>query len=255
MELPKPERLLNFRLNAVTSTDLIDLISQAIASDSKITVASMNLHGLYVWFNDEKMRALHEDGRTIVHIDGTSLIWLARLFGLRLTARHRTAWLDWFDDLLQRVSGEGWKIYCLGTRPEVLRAALKNIRGRYPGLAIEGHHGYFDPDPASAESRKIVADINRFGANILIVGMGMGRQEGWIVDHIDSLNVNCIGTTGACLEFVAGFAKAPPRWTGPMGVEWLYRFATDPSRFWRRYFVEPWHVARMIVASRRDRSA
>lgn len=47
---------------------------------------------------------------------------------------------------------------------------------------------------------------------------------------------------GACLEFISGHAVTPPRSLGPLGLEWLYRLATNPGRFAFRYLVEPWRV-------------
>ena len=47
---------------------------------------------------------------------------------------------------------------------------------------------------------------------------------------------------GACLEFISGHAVTPPRWLGPLGLEWVHRFASDPRRFAFRYLVEPWRV-------------
>ena len=32
---------------------------------------------------------------------------------------------------------------------------------------------------------------------------------------------------GACLEFISGHAVTPPRWLGPLGLEWVHRFASD----------------------------
>jgi N-acetylglucosaminyldiphosphoundecaprenol N-acetyl-beta-D-mannosaminyltransferase len=85
--------------------------------------------------------------------------------------------------------------------------------------------------------------------------MGMGRQEQWIFENRATLRTHCIGTCGACMEYFAGAAPTPPRWMGPLGVEWLFRLLSDPKRFWKRYLVEPWIVAWLLAtgAARRRR--
>ncbi|MFZ0742888.1 MAG: WecB/TagA/CpsF family glycosyltransferase, partial [Terracidiphilus sp.] len=39
----------------------------------------------------------------------------------------------------------------------------------------------------------------------------------------------------------------PPRWAGKMGLEWLFRLIAEPGRLWRRYLVEPWVLAFLIL--------
>ena len=49
-----------------------------------------------------------------------------------------------------------------------------------------------------------------------------------------------IFSIGGALAYEAGVVATPPRWTGRLGLEWLWRFATEPRRLFARYFVEPW---------------
>jgi N-acetylglucosaminyldiphosphoundecaprenol N-acetyl-beta-D-mannosaminyltransferase len=34
----------------------------------------------------------------------------------------------------------------------------------------------------------------------------------------------------------------PPRWSGQIGLEWVFRLAHDPTRLFKRYFLEPWYI-------------
>ena len=212
-------------------------------------IASQNLHGLYTHSRDSHFRILHDDARTCVHIDGMPIIWLGRLFGLNLKAEQRTAWIDWFLPLMDLSRRKGWRVFYLGGREEVVEAGLALLRRDYPGLQIDGRDGFFDADPDSGGNRAVIERINRFRPHVLIVGMGMGRQERWIVENEAALDVNCIGTSGACLEYFAGAVRMPPRWLGRVGFEWAFRLFDDPRRFWRRYLVEPWSVAWSVLRS------
>jgi N-acetylglucosaminyldiphosphoundecaprenol N-acetyl-beta-D-mannosaminyltransferase len=44
------------------------------------------------------------------------------------------------------------------------------------GLQIATHHGYFDAATASSENLAVLAEINDYAPDILMVGMGMPRQ-------------------------------------------------------------------------------
>ena len=248
MTIPASYRLFGYKITPTTTRDLFDLAGRAVDADARVVIASQNLHGLYVHARDPAFRALHDAPDTCVHIDGTPILWLARAAGLRLGREHRTAWIDWFLPLMELVRAKGWRVFYLGGRPEVLAAGFAELRRRLPGLALDGHDGYFDQAHGSAGNEAVIARINRFRPQILIVGMGMGRQERWISENLEALEVNCVGTCGACPEYFAGAVPTPPRWLGPLGLEWTYRLASDPARFWRRYLVEPWAVAWAIVA-------
>jgi N-acetylglucosaminyldiphosphoundecaprenol N-acetyl-beta-D-mannosaminyltransferase len=93
----------------------------------------------------------------------------------------------------------------------------------------------------------VLAAIRSFRPHILMVGMGMPRQEHWILDNLDEIEVRVILTAGACMDYVAGAVPTPPRWMGRWGLEWLFRLGSDPTRLWRRYLIEPWFVFRLFI--------
>jgi len=248
------------RAHPCSSGDLLCEIESAIHERRKRCIIGLNLHGLYVYHKNTAFRALQRDDRTLVHIDGMSIVWLARLFGGHASAAHRTGCIDWFPDLLDRSAERGWRVYYLGGSRRVQEDGLAYMRRRQPGLAVDGRDGYFDVHDGT-EAAAVVARINAFKPDVLLVGMGMGRQEEWILANIDRLDVPCITTMGACLEYFAGAVPMPPRVLGPLGLEWLFRLVSNPRRFWRRYLVEPWAVAlflardelRMLRMKRTDR--
>jgi len=246
----KSYRVLGFKITPVTNDGVVEVVADSIGEDAKIVVASLNVHGMYVYLTDNDFAALHEQDRTHVHIDGTPLIWLARWARLPVQKKHRTAVIDWIMPLMRRAADAGWRVYYLGSPPDVCDEGLRRIGAEVPNLQLAGRNGYFDATPGSAENKKVVDDINAFGADIVIVGMGMGRQERWILQNADALDTHCIATTGACMELIAGALPRAPAWTGPAGVEWLFRLLTAPHRVGRRYLIEPWLIAWMLLRNR-----
>jgi N-acetylglucosaminyldiphosphoundecaprenol N-acetyl-beta-D-mannosaminyltransferase len=74
--------------------------------------------------------------------------------------------------------------------------------------------------------------------------MGMPRQERWINQHLEQLDVGLVTQAGATLDYYAGAQAMPPPWLSRYGFAWLYRLIHDPRRLWRRYLVEPWGLVR-----------
>lgn len=249
-QIPRSFIILGFKVTPVTIDELLGLISHSVSTNSTCIIASQNLHGVYTYFVDETFWELHNRKDTCVCIDGMPIIWLARLSGIPLRIEQRVAWIDLFMPLLERAARDSWRIYYLGASEEVLNQGLDFVRKTYPGLQIAGHHGYFDAEPGSRQNHAIVQEINALAPHVLIVGMGMGRQERWILQNIKNLDANCVATCGALIEYFAGAAPTPPRWTGRFGLEWAHRLIMNPRRFAWRYLIEPWLTVGLILFHR-----
>jgi exopolysaccharide biosynthesis WecB/TagA/CpsF family protein len=125
----------------------------------------------------------------------------------------------------------------LGARPGIAERARQRINGAAGREIVVGAHGpsmNFVND--EAESADAIGMINRSGATCLIVGLGAPKQEVWIVKHRQLMpNVKVYMGVGATIDYEADAVKRAPRWMTQNGLEWVYRMATEPRRYWRRY--------------------
>jgi N-acetylglucosaminyldiphosphoundecaprenol N-acetyl-beta-D-mannosaminyltransferase len=245
--------LCGVRVDALSIVDIERLIAQAVADARQIAIGHHNLHSVRLVANDARMRAFYEQADW-VHVDGMGIVAMARLLGLPLRPADRVTYVDLVTPLLQAAQRHRWRVAFLGWRPEVVERARVVLRGRYPTLEQFYHHGYFDPSPDSAEDARVVEAVNAFAPDLLLVGMGMPRQEHWILEHRPLLRASAILPAGACLDYVAGAVPTPPRVLGRTGLEWLYRLVCEPRRLWRRYLVEPWFVARLLARELADQA-
>jgi N-acetylglucosaminyldiphosphoundecaprenol N-acetyl-beta-D-mannosaminyltransferase len=239
--------MLGIRVGAYDVPRLNARLIDAVEGNEQIVVANHNLHSLYLHDRDPKLRAFHA-GAEVTHADGMSLVLVARLLGVPLTRRHRVTYIDWLGPLLAEAVRHGWRVFALGGEPGVYDRAAKELRTRHPGLELAGTHGYFDPTPGSAGNRDVLERIATYRPHVLLVGMGMPRQEHWVYDNRAELTANAILMSGAALDYVAGVVPTPPRRAAALGLEWLWRLASEPGRLWRRYLVEPWFVFWRVLA-------
>lgn len=237
--------LLGVKINPLTIGDLHTVIATAIEKDDRVVIVSQNLHGVYLYHRTEKMRHLHT--RSLVRIDGMSLIIAGRILGRSLHRGHRVTWVDWIDPFMAEVARRKWRVFYLGSKPGVVERGISVLRNRHKGLEIAFHHGHFDATPNSGDNQRVLAAISQFQPHILMVGMGMPRQETWVYDNLGYLRVNAILTCGAAIDYVAGALPTPPRWMGRLGLEWLYRLVCEPKRLGFRYLVEPWALSGLFV--------
>lgn len=234
--------LLGVKINLLSMTQLNCLIAEAVKQNKKWIIANHNLNSLYIYHHNSQMRDFYEVA-DYVHVDGMALVLLGKMLGIPCERKHRVTYADWVWSLMEESIQKNWRILYLGAKPGVADKGANILRGKYPNLKIDTIHGYFDRSANSEENQLVINKINQYQPHILMIGMGMPRQEQWILENLDKIKTNAILPSGACIDYVAGEIATPPRWMGKVGLEWLYRLFTEPRRLWKRYLIEPWFIA------------
>ena len=240
-------RLLGQTMDLVRPEEVLHHVDTWVTEGRKAVVANHNLNSLNLIRRNPAMAAFY-DRADLVEVDSAPLIAFARLLGVHGRAFHRCTYLDWRDHFWSLADRKRWRVMYLGGAPGVAETARQRLATCYPGTTIAVRDGYFDAAPESDGTASVLAEIAAFRPHILFVGMGMPRQEVWIGENLDALPDAVIFSVGAAFDYEAGVQSAAPRWMGPLGLEWLYRLVKDPQRLARRYLIEPWGLADLIVA-------
>jgi N-acetylglucosaminyldiphosphoundecaprenol N-acetyl-beta-D-mannosaminyltransferase len=240
------EHVLGVDVDVITRVELIARVVTSMRNGDRLWVGNHNLHSAYLALDDAEMRRWYERA-DLVFVDGMSLVAASRLGRGRLRREHRATLLDWMPRVLDEAARADKVVFHLGGDPAWIEVGAAAWRRQHPGLRLLVHHGYFSPERAD----EVVAAINDAKPDLLLVGMGMPVQERWILEHGHQIHVPVIVAVGAFLAYASGATSRPPRWTGQLGVEWLWRLAMDPRRLGRRYLVEPFALA---AALRRERA-
>jgi N-acetylglucosaminyldiphosphoundecaprenol N-acetyl-beta-D-mannosaminyltransferase len=237
---------LGLRLHLATRNELLHLVAQQIEKRRQVTLANHNLHSLYLFLRQPMLREFYSQTE-YCHIDGMPLVLLARLFGFPAERNHRVTYVDLIHPLMERAARNRWRVFYLGSAPGIAEQGAVAVRKAYPGLQIRTIQGYFSMEKESGENQRVLESIREYAPHVLMVGMGMPRQELWIHENRQSLSANVILPCGAAMDYVAGVVPMPPRWAGRVGLEWAFRLFNEPRRLWQRYLVEPWFLVRIVL--------
>ena len=247
---PASRNLLGTKLNPMTVAELLQILAHQIAIREQCIIAYQNLHGMHLSYIDERFFNLHQRPNSLVFIDGFPIYLLCRVLGREVKREQRITGNDFIWPLLALAEQNAWRVYFLGSEEGVFDAAAAVIRKRAPSLEFRGHHGYFD---SAGRAAVVTKDISEFDPDLLLVCMGMPRQERWIYDNAARLNSTSFCAMGAILEYISGYKRIPPRWLGPIGLEWLFRLIENPGDLWYRYLVEPWVLLANVLLFRSKR--
>ncbi len=244
----KRERVhaLGVEMDLVRPEEVMHHVSVAVNTGERYCVANYNTHGIYLARKNPAFNAFCQKA-DLIEVDSTPVIFFTRLLGLHSRPFHRCTYLDWRRHFWSLANREHWRVFYLGGEPGVAETAARNLAKDYPGAIVATRHGFFDASPGSTDNDEVLAEIAAFGPNVLFVGMGMPRQEAWLLENADTLPACVTFSVGAAFDYEAGVQRAAPRWTGRLGVEWLFRLLHDPRRLFGRYCIEPWALAPTVI--------
>ncbi|MCR5346596.1 MAG: WecB/TagA/CpsF family glycosyltransferase [Fretibacterium sp.] len=187
-------------------------------------VATVNALGMEKSVRDEHYRHILQQA-SMVLADGTGLLWGMRLLGMPI--QERVAGIDFAEQICRAASAEGWPVYFLGAKGDTAALCASALAARYPGLVVAGaRDGYFDITDVSIPDAVVASR-----AKVLLVAMGLPRQEKWIAMHRERLGPLLAIGVGGAFDVFSGQLSRAPAWTQKIGMEWLYRLLQEPNRW------------------------
>lgn len=189
-------------------------------------VATVNALGMEEAVRDPDYRAALGDA-SMVLADGVGLLWGMRFLGMSL--QERVTGIDFAEQLCRVAAVEEWPVYFLGAKGDTAAACAEALSVRCPGLIVAGaRDGYFD-----VEDTAVADAVASSGARILLVAMGLPRQEKWVALHKKRLGGLLAVGVGGAFDVFAGRLSRAPALVQRIGMEWFYRLCQEPGR-WSR---------------------
>jgi N-acetylglucosaminyldiphosphoundecaprenol N-acetyl-beta-D-mannosaminyltransferase len=211
----------------------LDWIDAAVAARARSYVCVAAVHTVMACQEDPQLRAAVL-GADFTVPDGQPLVWALSMLGHRLD--DRVYGPELMERACARAARTGQRFFLYGGRNQGALAQLaRSLRLRHPGLRIVG--GYAPPFRAltHAEEQAVAADIERSGADVVWVGIGVPKQEKWMARMRPRLRTPVLIGVGAAFDFHAGLVPQAPARMQRVGLEWVFRLAQEPRRLWRRY--------------------
>jgi N-acetylglucosaminyldiphosphoundecaprenol N-acetyl-beta-D-mannosaminyltransferase len=231
---------------------LVDVVDYDAATEQVVSAArkhrpfaltALAVHGVMTGVLDRAHNA-RLNAFDLVTPDGQPVRWglnllhgagLAdRVYGPTLTLR-----------VLSRCAEEGLPVYLYGSTEGTLARLVPALEQMLPALKLAGVEPSKFRPVQPGEDVEIADRIRTSGARLVLVGLGCPRQEVFAYAMRPLLDMPLLAV-GAAFDYHAGKLRPPPAWVQRHGLEWLWRFALEPRRLWRRYvLLNPAYLARL----------
>lgn len=182
------------------------------------------------------------DRAELVIPDGSGVVLYLRLRGCKV---QRCPGIELAESVLRRLPADA-TVFFYGGAPGVTDRAAIEWQKRAPQLTVVGTaNGYI----AGEEQAQLLERLRSLQPNVILVGLGVPRQELWIAQHRSICPRAIWIGVGGSFDIWAGTKVRAPRWLRENHLEWTYRLYQEPWR-WRRMLALPKFAWKAIVSLR-----
>jgi len=223
-------RILNTNLSLINFDELKKNVIQTVTINSVTNIIACDFRQILYF---RKIRLSIDN--TFFYPDSSGIYFILKIIYHRYSnSFKRLVSTDFHYSLLEIGEKNKYKFYFLGDTTDTLSRFREKILEKYPQLEIVGlSNGYED-----LNSKNLITQINDSGADILLIGLGVPKQEEWLIKNSTFLNVSVRITVGAFFTFYSGKIKRAPKLMRKLYLEWLFRFIHEPKRLFERYVIE-----------------
>ena len=192
-------RVLGVRVDAVQIAGVVLQMEDWIARrESCQYIAVTGMHGVTEAQHDARFKAVLNSAGLVVP-DGMPLVWISRWLGFNL--RRRVYGPELMASFCEQTAAKRYRHFFYGGAPGVAEELASRMVSRFPGVVVAGTYSPPFRVLTREEDREVVAAIEAARADVVWVGLSTPKQERWMHEHRDKLNVPVLVGVGAAFDF------------------------------------------------------
>lgn len=155
-----------------------------------------------------------------------------------------TSGADLILELARMVKEKNKKIFLLGGWGDRAEKTAKFLKSEF---LISGDQIKWSEGEPRVKNNEVLKQINKFKPDVLLVAYGMKKQEFWIDENLEKMDVGLVVGVGRSFDYYSGDLKRAPAWVRKIGLEWFYSLMKEPSRF-KRQLVLPGFIWKVMTS-------
>ncbi|MFV0503514.1 MAG: WecB/TagA/CpsF family glycosyltransferase [Lachnospirales bacterium] len=217
-------KILNINFDLVKRQEALERLLHFLKGDSPKLLFTPNPEMVMRSRDDREFEKILNSGDLVVP-DGIGIVYASKLNKNKI--EERVAGCDLIMELLK--SPVKKTVYLLGSKEENVKLAASNIEKKLNARVVGYRNGFFQQE----EEEAIVNAIGQLNADIILIGLGMVKQETFAYKYKEQLNCKIIACVGGTIDVLSENVKRAPKVFIRLNLEWFYRLLCDPRRILR----------------------
>jgi len=208
-------------------------------------VCVTGVHGIMESQKNTDLVKIHNDSGLTVP-DGMPTVWAGKIYGYSEIDR------VYGPDLMLAVCKSSvekrYTHFLYGGTLGVVQDLKENLERMFPGIQIVGLYTPPFRTLNSEEEHELIKQVALSKPDLFWVGLSTPKQERFMAEYINKLDVKVMIGVGAAFDYHTGRAKNSQDWVKKIGMQWLHRLLQNPKRLWKRYLLNnPVFLAKFIL--------
>lgn len=238
-------KILGVRVDKITKAQSIEQIKQWLSEDKKRYIVTPNIEFVMLAQTDKRFITILNDADLCIP-DSARFGWAKFIISQKFWPIKITAWplflfpkifrfpvttgTDLMGSLIAESQEKGFTIGFLGGKNEVAERLKECLTKKYKKIRIN----FASSDIVVNSSGQVTSKPPMIPKlDLLFVALGHGKQEKWIADNLNRLDVKIMMGVGGAFEYLSGEVPRAPGLIRSLGFEWLYRLIIEPWRIKR----------------------
>jgi N-acetylglucosaminyldiphosphoundecaprenol N-acetyl-beta-D-mannosaminyltransferase len=243
--------VLGVKVSAINMKRAIELADRWVAAGSPGYVCVTGVHGVMEAQSDPELRRILNQA-FLNTPDGMPMSWVGCLQGFR--HMDRVYGPDFMTAMCRLSVERGYRNFLYGGNPGIAELLGETLQKKFPGLQVVGTYTPPFRDLTAEEEEGFFDSVGQLQPHIVWVGLSTPKQERFMAQYVDRLQVPLLVGVGAAFDYHTGRVRECPDWAKRAGLQWLHRLMQDPRRLGRRYLRNNpaflWHIARQLSGLR-----
>jgi N-acetylglucosaminyldiphosphoundecaprenol N-acetyl-beta-D-mannosaminyltransferase len=244
--------VLGVKISAINMKLAVELADQWVAKGNPGYGCVTGVHGVMEAQADSEFLQILNHA-CINTPDGMPMSWVGHLQGFR--EMNRVFGPDFMAGMCRLSVERGYRNFLYGGKPGVAELLSETLRRKFPGLQVVGTYTPPFRSLTLVEEEEILERVAESRPDILWVGLSTPKQERFMAQYVDRLQVPLLVGVGAAFDYHTGSIRDCSEWIKRAGLQWMHRLIQNPRHLWRRYLRNNpaflWHIAWQISGLRR----
>lgn len=215
-----------YKLYHEDANSFYNMIRDNLKNNKKSFIVTANTETFMISKDDKELQELLNCEESIIVPDGIAIVKAGKKMNYNI--EERITGIDIANKLLQFANELNKKVFLFGAEEKVIVKLKEVVEKEYPNIDLVGiSNGYVE------DKDKVFNKIAKLEPDIVMVAMGIPKQEKLIYKHINKFDKGIFIGVGGSFDVMSGIKRRCPQILINLNLEWLYRIVKEPKRIKR----------------------